>query len=258
MGIPAGDLATRRRYGLETMTADPPSTSDNRWLELAATALIKLGFDLVVPDRTHGNTVSHLLVAIRPTPTLEHFDPESIDYWTTDGARGHAGRIDPDARFPVAGVLAWGSILLTDRIGVHNEFLTFGGLVRAQPTQDGTILCDFSSPAPFLRSSGHSLEPDPVGAEAESFFARLKVPIDFVPGSESLISRTAPLVLYCAFIQTIRERLAQSSGFRNANHWLVEWSTHEASRVQAAPDGNWDAATEFRTQLSALEASARD
>jgi hypothetical protein len=238
------------------MTRDAQSDLDGGWLQRAADSLSELGFDLVSPERTLGDTQNHLLVAIRPEPTEEHFDPESVDYWVTDGSRGRAARIDADARFPVAAQLSWGSILLTDRLGVRNEFLTFGGAARARVTPEGTILCDFASPAPFMRSSGHSIEHDPVAAELETFFARLKVPIDFVPGSENLISRTAPPALFCAFIQSIRERLARSPGLRDANPWLVGWSSRETTRMEHDPA--WAAAIEFRNQLSALEAGARE
>jgi hypothetical protein len=238
------------------MTTDPGFDLDGGWLQHAADSLAELGFDLVGPDRTPGDPQSHLLVAIRPLPTEEHFDPESIDYWVTDGGRGRPARIDLDARFPISAPLAWGSITLTDRLGVRNEFLTFGGTARARVTPEGTIVCDFASPAPFMRSSGHSIEHDPVAAELETFFARLKVPIDFVPGSENLISRTAPPTLFCAFVQSIRERLARSPGLRDANPWLVGWCTRETAHMEH--DASWAAATEFRNQLSALEAGARE
>jgi hypothetical protein len=245
-----------RRYGRGTMTTEAQPDFDGGWLQFATNALADLGFDLVGADRTHGDAIGHLLVAIRPQPTEEHFDPESIDYWITDGSRGRAARIDADARFPIASRLSWGSIMLTDRLGVFNEFLTFGGTVRARVAPDGTIVSDFASPAPFLRSSGHSIEHDPVAAELEAFFARLKVPIDFVPGSESLIARTSPLALYSAFIQGIRDRLAQSPGLRSAEPWLVGWCSRETAHMEHDPE--WPAGTDFRTQLAALEAGARE
>jgi hypothetical protein len=104
---------------------------------------------------------------------------------------------------------AWGRISLTDRLGVKNEFLSFGGTLRAQMTE-ATVLVDFSSHAPILRWSGHSQSTDPLAAEVGGFFARIKVPIDFVPGAEALVSKAAPRTLYCAFIQYVRERLAQA------------------------------------------------
>jgi hypothetical protein len=242
------------------MTTDPrfAASADDRWPEQAARSLASLGFQLVEPDRTGGDETSHLLVALRPVPTLKHFDPESIDYWITEGARGRAARLDRDARLPVACGFSWGRIALTDRLDVRNEFLSFGGALKAQMKPDATVLVDFGSRAPILRWSGHSQATDPLAAEVGAFVARLKVPIDFVPGAEALIAKAAPEALYCAFIQSVRERLARARGLRDANRWLADWSSREGQRIEAAATESWKAATELRRQLEAMEAIARE
>jgi len=243
-----------------TMTADPPPPpADNaRWLDQAARILANLGFELIEPDWAKGDDTSHLLIAIRTEPTLSHFDPERIDYWMTDGGRGKAQVLDRDDRFPILSEYAWGRIAATDRINVRNEFLSFGGSLRAQVAADGTIYTDFASHAPILRWSGHSQSSDPLAAEVGAFFARLKIPIDFVPGTEALIAQAAPRTLYCAFIQHVRERLSGARTFREANRWLAEWSSREAQRAQAAWLDHWNAAVELRTHLTAVEAIARE
>jgi hypothetical protein len=245
---------------LIAMTTDPQSTSpiDSRWLEGVGRALTNLGFELVEPDRTAADETSHLLVALRPKPTLGHFDPETIEYWTSDGARGHAAQLDREARYPVTSDYAWGRVSITDRLGVKNEFLSFGGVVRGQMTSDATVLLDFSSHAPIMRWSGHSQAADPLAAEVGGFFARIKVPIDFVPGAEALVSKASPRVLYCAFIQSVRERLTQAQALREANRWLAEWSSRESQRMESVAGEQWRAATELRRQLAAIEAIARE
>ena len=236
---------------LLTMSVDQGSvrSGDARWLEWVGRLLASLGFELVEPDPTRGDDIGHLLAALRPQPTLQHFDAESIDYWITDGARGRAARLDRESRFPVASDYAWGRIVLTDRLVVKNEFLSFGGTLRAQETADGTVLVDFSSNAPILRWSGHSQSTDPLAAEVGAFLARIKVPIDFVPGAEAFVSRAAPRVLYCAFIQHVRERLTQKRTLREANRRLADWSAHESQRIEASARGDWTAAAELRRQL---------
>jgi hypothetical protein len=242
------------------MTTDPRSAApgDDRWLEQAARLLAGLGFQLVEPDRTNGDETSHLLVALRPEPTLKHFDPESIDYWITEGARGRAARLDRETRLPLVGGFSWGRITLTDRLGVRNEFLSFGGALKAQMNPDGTVLVDFGSQAPILRWSGHSQGTDPLAAEVGAFVGRLKVPIDFVPGAEALLAKAAPEALYCVFIQSVRERLARARALRDANRWLADWSSRESQHVEAAAAESWKAATELRRQLEAMEAIARE
>jgi hypothetical protein len=245
---------------LIAMTTDPrpPAPDDGRWLEGVGRALANLGFELVEPDRTAAEETSHLLIALRVKPTLQHFDPETVDYWTSDGVRGHAAQLDREARYPVAADYAWGQISVTDRLGVKNEFLSFGGVVRGQMTSDATVLLDLSSHAPIMRWSGHSQAADPLAAEVGAFFARLKVPIDFVPGAEALVSKASPRALYCAFIQFVRERLTQAHALREANRWLAEWSSRESQRMESVAGDQWRAATELRRQLAAIEAIARE
>ncbi len=242
------------------MTMDQRSTpgDDGRWLEQAGRRLANLGFELVEPDRVAGEDTSHLLVAIRPAATLRHFDPETIDCWTCEAGRGKAARFERETHYPISTDYSWGLISLTDRLGVTNQFLSFGGALRAQVTPDTTVLFDFGSHAPILRGSGHSQSVDPLAAEVGAFFARIKVPIDFVPGAEALVAKASPLTLYCAFIQHVREKLGQARGLREANRWLADWSSREVQRMEASAAEHWQAAAELRRQLGAIEAIARE
>jgi hypothetical protein len=247
-------------YG-EGMTTEQksPSPDDGRWLEQVGQILANLGFGHVEPDRTRGEEASHLLVALRAQPSLQHFDPDSIDYWITDGARGRKASLDRETPLPVVSDFAWGRIALVDRLGVENEFLSFGGTMRAQVAADKTtVLVDFSSNGPILRASGHSQSADPLAAEAGSFFARIKVPIDFVPGAEALVASAVPRTLYCSFVQYVRERLSQAHSFREANRWLADWTIKEGQRLEASAPEYWNAATELRQHLGAIEAIARE
>lgn len=245
---------------LDVMPNDQRSNipDDSGWVDAAARVLVNRGFELVEPDLTQGSETSHLLVALRPQPSLKHYDPDTIDYWTTDSGRGRTVRLERETRLPIVGDYAWGNVTLTDRISVANEFLSFGGTLRAQMTSDAVVLIDFSSNAPILRWSGHSQVSDPLASELGSFFARTRVPIDFVPGAESLVAKAGPRTLYCVFIQSVRERLAQARTMRDANRWLVDWSARESQRMESTSKDSWQAATEMRRQLSAIEAIARE
>ena len=241
------------------MPTDPRSSlsEEGRWPEEVGRILADLGFELDEAGHGASDETSHLFVALRPKPTLQHFDPETIDYWIVEGGRGRAAQLDRGGRLPLATEYAWGRIKLTDRLGVENEFLSFGGTLRAQMTDDATVFADFSSEAPILRWSGHSQVWDPLAADVGAFFARLMVPIDFAPGAEALISKAAPLTLYCAYIQFVRERLTRARGLREANVWLSDWSSRESQRMKAGANDQWQAAAELRQQLSAMGTSAR-
>jgi hypothetical protein len=242
------------------MPNDPrsPIPDDGRWLQSVGLVLTNLGFELVEPDKTQGEETSHFLVALRPQPTQSHFDPDKVDYWTSDGLRGHSAQLDRETKLPLTADYAWGRITATDRLGVKNEFLSFGGALRAQMTPEAVVLADFSSHAPILRWSGHSQASDPLAAEVGAFFARIKVPIDFAPGAEALVAKAAPRTFYCAFVQSVRERLTQAHGLRDANRWLAEWSSRESQRLEPAASDHWQAAVELRRQLAAIEAIARE
>ncbi len=242
------------------MTPEPQALhpDDGRWLEQAEKLLSGLGFCLDEPDLAHGIDAAHLLVGIRPQPTLAHFDPERIDYWVTESGRGRPRVLDRETSLPIAMDYAWGKIALVDRLGVRNEFLSFGGTMRAQATADGTAYVDFGSRAPILRWSGHSQASDPLAGEVGAFLARLKVPIDFVPGTEAIIAAAAPSTLYCAFVQFVRERLAQARTLREANRWLADWCLRESQRLQTGLADHWKAAADLRQHLSAVEAIARE
>ena len=120
--------------------SNSPSPEDGRWLQSVALLLTNLGFDLVGPDKAQGEETSHFLVALRAQPTLTHFDPDKIDYWISDGTRGHSAVLDRETKLPLVTDFAWGRITVTDRLGVKNEFLSFGGTLRAQMTSEATVI----------------------------------------------------------------------------------------------------------------------
>jgi len=243
---------------LMTIERQSLAPDDGRWLEQVGRILATLGFALIEPDRKRGDEKSHVVVALRAQPTLQHFDPETIDYWITEGARGRAAKMDRETRLPVVSDFSWGRITLTDRLGVENVFLSFGGTMRAQAAGDTSVLVDFSSDAPILRWAGHSQSSDPLAAEIGSFFARIMVPIDFVPGTEAMIAKAAPRTLYCAFIQFVRERLSRAHTLRDANRALADWTGRESQRMEAAANDHWKAALELRRQLGVVEAIGRE
>jgi hypothetical protein len=229
-----------------------------RWVDQADKLLVNLGFDLIEPDRSNGAATTHLLAALRPVPTLKHFDPEEIAYWTTEASRGRAGKLDRDSHYPIDSTYAWGRITLTDRLGVNNQFVSFGGALRAEAAAGGVVLIDFSSHAPIFRWSGHSQGLDPLTAEVGAFFARMKVPIDFVPGTEALVAAATPSTLYCAFVQYANERRRKARSVSDANRELADWSASESVRLEAIAADHWKAAQELRRHLGLIEAVERE
>ncbi|MGZ9276439.1 MAG: hypothetical protein ACXW4L_04885 [Candidatus Limnocylindrales bacterium] len=168
-------------------------------LERAAARLADWGF-LADPDLPDRPGPASLIVALRQTPTLRHYDPETIEYWASANARGNRRAITRRTPMPWRHDFSWGEIRITDRLGVTNEYLAFGGSAEADLIDDAVIV-RFSSPAPILRRGGHSQGWDEGADSVGAFFARLLVTVDYVPGFEAELSAATPRARYVAFLR---------------------------------------------------------
>ena len=211
------------------------------WLAAAAAELAQLGF--VLRDGSAPGSVPgpRLLAAFRAVPTLEHFDPEEATYWAFDGSHGSLASLTRvaarKAGLPIERPFSWGRIRLIDRIPVHNQFLSFGGTLRAGELADGTVVVAFVSPAPIFRWAGHSQEADPFVDEVGAFFARLMVPVDFQEGAEARIGATSPEGLYAAALRRADARLHETRRLAEADPDLARMVAHEVIRLaHDAPD----------------------
>jgi hypothetical protein len=182
-----------------------------------------------------------LLVALRETPTLRHFDPEAIGYWWLDRDHGKLNWLDRTRPVPIDRSVSWGRIRVIDRIPVANQFLTFGGRLHARAVNPTTIVASISSPAPILRWSGHSQGVDLLTDEVGAFLARLRVPIDAVPGAEERIGRLEPLALYAAMLAESLPRLHGSSSLRDVQRGYFRFAVAEAERLRRDAPAAWDA-----------------
>jgi hypothetical protein len=205
----------------------------------ASEILANWGF-LAYPDLPDRPGPARLLVAIRPVPTLRHFDPEVVEFWVSEQGRGRRATIAFDTPMPLHCEFAWGLVRIVDRLQVSNEYLTFGGQLAADRV-DGTVAVVFTSPAPLLRRGGHSQAWDPPAEWLGAFFARLIVAVDYAPGFEARVASADPLVRYTAFVADCTARF-RSSTTRRLNQpamWLLMKS--EEGRLQRDHPDAWDA-----------------
>jgi hypothetical protein len=196
---------------------------------------------LAHPDMPDGPGPAFLLVALRPTPTLEHYDPETIDYWVTERGRGERRILTHETRMPQTEDFAWGLIRLVDRLGVSNEYVTFGGHLDAALV-DGTVVAAFTSPAPILRRGGHSQGMDPGVDAVGAFFGRLMVAVDFEPGFEAEFADADPLVRYAAFIRDGLSRRGRNGGAGLTDDELARLLRSEGQRIRTQAAEEWEAA----------------
>jgi len=196
------------------------------------------------PDLPDGPGPAFLLVALRPDPTLQHYDPEAVDYWVTKDGRGERRTLTHDSPMPQSQDYSWGLIRLVDRLGVSNEYLTFGGHLDAALIDD-VVVAAFASQAPLLRRGGHSQGWD-AGADAiGAFFARLMVAVDFKPGFEQAFAAETPLARYAAFVRDADRRRRATGNSASFDDDLGRLVRHEADRLRTSAPTEWDAAAAF-------------
>ena len=232
---------------------DPPHSpivaADGEHLRAADVAgrMGRWGF-LAHPDLPDTPGPAFLLVALRPAPTMQHYDPEAVDYWATHGGRGERRTLTRESAMPRSEDFSWGLIRLVDRLNVTNEYLTFGGHLDAA-TIDDIVVAAFASPAPLLRRGGHSQGWD-AGADAVgAFFGRLMVAVDFTPGFENLLGEASPLTRYAAFVIDAAKRRLTAPASRQDDE-LDRLLRSEATRLQTTAPTDWEAANDLLTEAS--------
>lgn len=220
-------------------TPDPRPVVGLRATEVAG-QVDHWGF-LAYPDLPDGPGPAFLLVALRQAPTLQHYDPEAIDYWVTEDGRGSRRTLTHDTRMPRSEDFSWGLIRLVDRLGVSNEYLTFGGHLDAALIDD-VVVAAFASPAPLLRRGGHSQGWDEGADAIGGFFARMMVAVDFKPGFERSFAAAEPLTRYAAFVRDTDQRRHGHIRSTSLDDALARLVRQEATRLRTAAASAWEAA----------------
>ncbi len=215
----------------------------------ASAALLVKNFGFVAsPDLPDRPGPAYLLVALRPTPTLRHYDPEIVEYWVSENERGVRRTLTRTTRTPFETDFSWGVIRIVDRLHVSNEYLTFGGRLSADLVDDVVVVV-FTSSAPILRRGGHSQDWDEGAETLGAFFSRFLLAVDVAPGFEARAATADPLARYAAFVMDAMARYRASPMLRleqprlwtllqaeerglHGNH-PIEWAAGEALRRDA-------------------------
>jgi len=205
-------------------------------------------------DLPNGPGPAYLLVALRAVPTLQHYDPEAVEYWVTDAGRGVRQVLSRATPMPLTGAFSWGSIRLIDRLGVTNDYLTFGGRLDAAGVDDAVIAA-FASPAPILRRGGHSQGWDEGADVVGAFFARLMVEVDFTPGFEARLAGATPIDRFAAFVRDAVTRRAHGRRGEPADDPLGRLVAAEAARREATAPDAWAAGARLLPQDARWPAS---
>ncbi|HXX62031.1 MAG TPA: hypothetical protein VEI48_12190 [Candidatus Sulfotelmatobacter sp.] len=206
----------------------------------AALALVgDRGVRLMEADPAARQAANLLLVALRREHHDRQFEPDWLLYWVAAAGRGVRRRLDRGSLEIGGAPFAWGTIRVFDRLSVFSTYVTFGGTITLGHASDGTLMAQFASPAPILRWTGRDQPPDVRAAEAECFFARIMVPIDFTSGAEALVAATSPLAVYAAMLADLEPRLAAERALDAPDARLAATVRHEALRVRASDPAAW-------------------
>lgn len=202
-----------------------------------APAMADLGF-LSRPDLPDRPGPAGLVVALRETPTLRHYDPEAVEYWVSRDGRGVRRTLTRTTPLPIDGAFSWGLIRIVDRLRVTNEWLTFGGRL-AVDSVDGVVVAVFVSPAPLLRRGGHSQGWDDGADSLGAFFSRFLLAVDYAAGFEARAADADPLARYAAFVADAMGRYRMSPTLRSDQPRLWLLLKAEERRLRTKDSAAW-------------------
>jgi hypothetical protein len=210
--------------------------------------LDELGF-LHVPGPPLSASRAYLFIALRRKPTLRHFDPERIDYWSASGPVGSRATIAVREPLPAVGEYEWGQISIVDRLNVANDYVSFGGQLSVERT-NGLMVAVFSSDAPILARGGRSQGWDPLAEEAAGHIARLRAAVGRSRALEASALDCPPVALYSAFV--IDELAREGAAAR-----VVDWHPQsrallrrEARRLSTERPLDWATGDDLARQLA--------
>lgn len=215
----------------------------------AASVMGELGF-LVVPGAPGHDSTAYLLVAIREHPTLAHYDPESVLYWTHQGIHDGPASFDKSVMLPLDMPFSWGTVRVTDRLGVANEYLTFGGRLVAEHV-DGARIAVFATPGPMIRRGGHSQGWDPGSAHLAAYFGRLRACLGRDPELDARVTDLSPLARYSAYLSGAISGFAEAPALSADRHAELRHLRSEAERIHRDHPDEWAAGQRL---LAALDA----
>ena len=219
--------------------------------EEAASVMGELGF-LVVPGVPGRDSTAYLLVAIRRRPTLAHYDPESVLYWTHAGLHDAPACLDRSVPLPLDLPFSWGTLRVTDRTGVANEFLTFGGRLCAALVE-GERIAVFATPGPMIRRGGHSQGWDPGSAHLAAYFARLRACLGRDPDLDSRVTNMSPVARYSTYLAGAIHGFAETPALSIDRHAELRHLRSEAERLHRTHPNEWAVGQRL---LAALDACA--
>lgn len=190
-----------------------------------------LGYYFHPPLEAHAIGYSQLDVVIRPAPTGEHFDPQSLTCLiATDGGSTRLHVLHPWTQETAFRVCA-GEIDIADARGEHVTAFTFGGTLRVD-SDSGRTLCQIVSPAPLLEHARQASSlPEQLIEEVQILFAERRATQDD-DAFERRLAAAEPLPLYRACLAALNEKFAHFPATDDAHRRFKQY-LHTAAQSLA-------------------------
>ena len=173
-------------------------------------AMAHWGFAVFDPVHPRSPGFRRLVIAMRPTPTYEHFDPEqlTLQIWGRQQVAevNHWGRhvtLDGERR------VVPGQVVISDRVRKQSVFYTFGATVQVAQVEGHGAACTYfviDSAAPILgEGNGFKLSAeDQLVEDAGALFARLraKAHVEHRDFERQLVA-LSPIQVYAGCIESL-------------------------------------------------------
>ncbi len=171
-----------------------------------------LGYFLLPPSHPESPGYTGLLIAMRPTPTGKHFDPETlrVHLFNTQN-KFEIISLDRSPAFATEQRVVVGEIKLADRYNKVAEFFTFGGWLEAAKYAQETIYS--------LRSSAPIVPLTPyIDTPSEQLVSEVQVQLNMLRGQwgvreaefEQRLGAISPRSLYEAALRSLMDKYAHS------------------------------------------------
>ncbi len=168
----------------------------------------QLGYCFHPPAAAHDIGHPQLDVIIRPAPTGEHFDPESMACLVAAASGTTPLHVTHPWQQETAYRVCAGDLSIEDFRHAHVAAFTFGGTLRIESDSRRTI-CQLSSPAPLLEHARQTLSlEEQLIEEVAILFAERRAAQD-EDAFDQRLAAAEPALLYHACLKALRDKFEQ-------------------------------------------------
>jgi hypothetical protein len=182
-----------------------------------------LGYYFHPPVDAHAIGYPQLDVVIRPAPTGDHIDPESVACHIATNDRSIRLHVVHPWTQETTYRVCLGEIDIEGMRQEHVKAFTFGGTLRIDSDSRRT-LCQIISPAPLLEHARQTMTlPEQVIEEVQILIAERRAAPNDDDAFELKLAAVDPLLLYHACLVALHEKFAHFPATDDAQHHFKQF-----------------------------------